>query len=134
MRSSPGTKLNQISLWVLSILRMAIGWHFLYEGIVKLVDPGWTSASYLVGSRWLFSGAFHWIATHPGVLEVVDFLNVWGLILIGLGLMLGVLARYAAMAGIFLLALYYIAGPPFISSTGAYLEGCLLYTSPSPRD
>jgi len=118
-----GAKLNNISLWVLSILRMAIGWHFLYEGIVKLADPGWTAASYLIGSRWLFSGAFHWIATHPGVLQVVDFLNIWGLMLIGLGLMLGVLARYAAMAGIFLVALYYIASPPFISSTGAYLEG-----------
>ncbi|HDS06042.1 MAG TPA: DoxX family membrane protein [Bacteroides sp.] len=123
MRATTGTKLNQVSLWVLSILRMAIGWHFLYEGIVKLVDPGWTSASYLVGSRWLFSGAFQWIATHPGALQVVDFLNIWGLILIGLGLMLGFLARYAAMSGILLLALYYVASPPFISSTGAYLEG-----------
>jgi uncharacterized membrane protein YphA (DoxX/SURF4 family) len=119
----PATGRNNISLWVLSILRMAIGWHFLYEGIVKLADPGWTSASYLISSRWLFSGAFHWISTHPGILQAVDFLNIWGLILIGLGLMLGMLARYANMAGILLLALYYIASPPFISSTGAYLEG-----------
>ena len=117
------TRLNSISLWVLSILRIAIGWHFLYEGIVKLVDPNWTSASYLLESRWLFSGLFHWVVAHPDLLQAVDILNIWGLILIGLGLMLGVLARYAAVGGIALLSLYYLANPPFISSTGAFLEG-----------
>ena len=106
--------MNNISLWVLSILRIAIGWHLLYEGFVKLTGSGWTSAGYLLESRWLFAGLFHWIAAHPGVLQVVDILNIWGLILIGLGLMIGVLARYASMGGIALLALYYIANPPFI--------------------
>ena len=58
-----------------------IGWHFLYEGLVKVLSPGWTSAPFLAESRWLFSGAFHWIAAHPAVLRVVDLLNVWGLVL-----------------------------------------------------
>lgn len=116
-------RFNNLSLWVLSLLRMAIGWHFLYEGIVKLTNPGWTSASYLLESRWLFAGFFNWIAAHPGVLQVVDVLNIWGLILVGLGLMLGLLTRYAALGGMLLLAFYYVANPPFISSTGAYLEG-----------
>ena len=116
-------RLNSLSLWVLTILRIAIGWHFLYEGIVKLTSSGWTSASYLLESRWMFAGLFHWIAAHPGVLQVVDVINIWGLILVGLGLMLGMLSRYAAIGGIVLLAFYYTANPPFISSTGAYLEG-----------
>jgi len=125
MKNSPVTSdnLNRLSLWVLSILRIAIGWHFMYEGIVKLGSSSWTSASYLLESRWLFSGLFHWIVAHPGILQAVDFLNIWGLILIGLGLMLGIVARYAALGGIALLALYYVANPPFISSTGAFLEG-----------
>ena len=29
------------------VLRIMIGWHFLYEGIVKLLDPRWSSAAYL---------------------------------------------------------------------------------------
>ncbi len=120
---SGGSTLNSISLWVLSILRMAIGWHFLYEGIVKLTGTGWTSAGYLLDSRWLFSALFHWIVVHPGVLQVVDIINVWGLILIGLGLMLGLLSRYACMGGVLLLTFYYIANPPFITSSGAFLEG-----------
>ena len=31
----------------LVLLRMAIGWHLLYEGLVKVWTPGWTSAPYL---------------------------------------------------------------------------------------
>ncbi len=122
-KDTSGSAMNNISLWVLSILRMAIGWHFLYEGIVKLTSTGWTSAGYLLESKWLFSGLFHWIVVHPGPLQVVDLLNIWGLILIGLGLMLGLLSRYACLGGVALLALYYIANPPFITSSGAFLEG-----------
>jgi uncharacterized membrane protein YphA (DoxX/SURF4 family) len=118
-----GSKLNNISLWVLSILRIAIGWHFLYEGIVKLISPGWTSAGYLLESKWIFAGFFHWIAASPGVLQVVDFLNIWGLTLVGLGLMLGFLSRIASIGGVALLAFYYLANPPFIGSSGTMLEG-----------
>ncbi|MFQ6046354.1 MAG: DoxX family membrane protein [Gemmatimonadales bacterium] len=108
-------------------LRIFIGWHFFYEGLAKLLNPYWTSAGYLAESQWWFKGWFLKIATSPSALSVVDFLNVWGLILIGLGLMLGLLARPAAIAGIVLLALYYIAAPPFagygysIPAEGSYL-------------
>ena len=33
-----------------TILRMAIGWHFLFEGVSKLVIPNWSSYSYLANS------------------------------------------------------------------------------------
>jgi uncharacterized membrane protein YphA (DoxX/SURF4 family) len=111
----------------LILLRMGIGWHLLYEGLVKLVSPGWTSAPFLAESRWLFSGAFHWIAAHPLVLRVVDLLNVWGLVLIGLALVLGAFSRLAAVSGIVLLFLYYVASPPLVglptsgASEGSYL-------------
>ena len=95
-------------------LRIAIGWHFLYEGLAKLTNPYWTSAGYLAESKWWLSGIFLDIAASPGLLTVVDFLNVWGLILIGAGLMLGVFTRGATIAGIVLLALYYLAAPPLI--------------------
>src|SRR5512143_2289544 len=84
----------------LVLLRMAIGWHLLYEGLVKLFSPGWTSAAFLAESRWLLSGVFHWIAAQPAVLHVVDLLNVWGLVLIGLALLLGAFSRFAALSGI----------------------------------
>jgi len=110
----------------LVLLRMAIGWHLLYEGLVKLVSPGWTSAAFLAESRWLFSGAFHWIAAHPAVLWVVDQLNVWGLLLIGLGLVLGAFTRLAAGSGILLLLLYYVASPPLVGLPTNGAEGSYL--------
>jgi uncharacterized membrane protein YphA (DoxX/SURF4 family) len=97
-------------------LRLAVGWHFLYEGLAKLLIPGWTSAPYLVLSRGIFSGFFHWLASSPGLLRAVDFLNIWGLVFIGLALILGCFSRIASASGIVLLALYYLAHPPLIQT------------------
>ncbi len=111
-------------LTVLLLFRLSIGWHFLYEGIAKLFTPNWSSASYLDSSRWILRDVFNWIAANPLALKVVDFLNIWGLILIGLGLLFGVLSRVASIAGMVLLLLYYIAHPPFIGlDFGAPTEG-----------
>jgi uncharacterized membrane protein YphA (DoxX/SURF4 family) len=113
---------------VLLILRLVIGWHFLYEGISKLLIPDWTSAGYLENSRWIFSGFFHWIASDPVILTIVDWMNIIGLILIGLALVLGVFTRVAGLSGIFLLALYYVANPPFIGTDfGIPVEGHYLF-------
>jgi len=122
---SKGISINisTIGMYILVILRIIIGWHFLYEGLIKLGNPAWTSAGYLELSNWIFAGFFHWIAVSPGVLALVDFINIWGQILIGLGLMLGLFTRISAYSGAILLALYYLANPPFVGSIVASLEG-----------
>ncbi len=108
-------------------LRMLIGWHFLYEGVAKLSNPYWTSVGYLQESKGWFSGFFMDLANNPGALGVVDNLNQWGLLLIGLALLVGVFSRTAAFAGVVMLALYYLAAPPFptleyaMPSEGSYL-------------
>jgi hypothetical protein len=49
---------------------------------------------------------------------------MWGLTLIGLGLMLGALTRIAAVSGMALVFLYYLANPPFIGMDfGVATEG-----------
>lgn len=117
-------------LGILVLLRIVVGWHFLYEGIVKLLLPDWTAAQYLQVSRWIFAPFFQWIADTPSVLAVVDFLNIWGLILIGLGLMLGAFTRLAAVAGMILLAFYYLANPPFVGlDFGIPTEGHYLWVN-----
>jgi uncharacterized membrane protein YphA (DoxX/SURF4 family) len=108
---------NGITVWILTIIRIFAGWHFLYEGIVKLFNPNWSAASYLMESKWLFSGFFHWLISNPGRLGVVDFLNTWGLILIGLFLFIGLFTRIVAISGTLMLLMYYIASPPFVSSS-----------------
>jgi thiosulfate dehydrogenase [quinone] large subunit len=105
-------------LGALVTLRLLIGWHFFYEGLAKLVNPYWTSAEYIDGASWLFAGTFKNIAASPGAVTFVDMLNVWGLMAIGLGLIVGLLTRTATVAGIVVLALYYIVAPPFVGVSG----------------
>jgi thiosulfate dehydrogenase (quinone) large subunit len=100
-------------------LRMLVGWHFCYEGLAKLLNPYWTSAGYLAGSQWFLKKLLIDVAANATAVTVVDFLNQWGLVAIGLALMLGALARGATIAGIVLLALYWIVAPPFASVTYA---------------
>ena len=109
---------------ILLLLRMVLGWHLLYEGIAKLFTPSWSSYNYLSVSKWVFSDLFHWIASHPDLLKIVDLLNIWGLILIGLGLFLGIFTQLSSLSGIVLLSLYYTANPPFIGMDfGVPVEG-----------
>jgi uncharacterized membrane protein YphA (DoxX/SURF4 family) len=97
---------------IITLLRMAIGWHFLYEGVVKIVSGGWSSQSYLVNTSGFFSPFYHWLASSPAI-GVIDWLNIIGLILIGLALFLGIFVRFSAATGALLLILYYFAYPPF---------------------
>jgi len=100
-------------LTLLVLLRILVGWHFLYEGLFKLINPDWTSMGYLLDSQWILKDFFHALASNPSVLATVDFLNMWGLILIGLGLILGVFTRISCIAGMILLSCYYLSHPPF---------------------
>jgi thiosulfate dehydrogenase [quinone] large subunit len=107
-------KYTNFQATALVVLRIFIGWHFFYEGLSKLFNSYWTSAGYLAQSQGLFKGIFHNIAASPAMLTFVDHFNTWALILIGLGLMAGLLTRVSAIGAIVLLALYYVAVPPFV--------------------
>jgi len=106
--------------FIFTCVRILIGWLFLYEGASKLFASGWTSAGFLMESHWLLSGIFHWMAENPAVIKIVDLINIWGLILIGLCLFIGVFTRIASMTGAILLLLYFIANPPFVGFIGAF--------------
>jgi uncharacterized membrane protein YphA (DoxX/SURF4 family) len=124
----PADKYSKWQKIALTSLRVVIGWHFLYEGLSKLFTPGWSSAEYLQISKWFLSGFYHWIALSPKVLALVDFINIWALIIIGLFLILGLSTRLVSIAGIILLSLYYIANPPFIQPNfGIPTEGNYLF-------
>ena len=57
--------LTNSQLYVLVALRVLIGWHILYEGIAKLVSPYWSSAGFLLDSKWIFSGLAKTIVSNP---------------------------------------------------------------------
>ncbi len=110
---------------ITTVFRMAIGWHFLYEGISKMIIANWSSAGFLSNSTGPFAGFYHWMAGSDAIMNIVDPANIAGLILIGLGLSLGVALRLSSISGIILLMLYYFAYPPFGGSLAGTIEGSL---------
>jgi len=106
--------LNNAQLYGLVILRVLIGWHILYEGVSKLISPYWSSAAYLLDSKWIFSGLAETIVSNPTLLTISDYVNMWGLTLVGLCLLLGIFSKQAAVGGMLLISLYYLFAPPFL--------------------
>jgi len=109
-----GWKLSWWAMASIVLLRVLIGWHFLYEGVAKLSKPAWSAAGYLQQSKGMLAELFRWMAGSPNVLEYVNPLNMWGLTLIGLGLILGCFTRLSAAAGMLIVLMYYLANPPWV--------------------
>lgn len=97
--------------YALLLLRLALGWLFLYAGITKIMDPSWSAAGYLNNAK-TFHEFFAWFAL-PGNIGWVNFVNEWALLLIGIALILGLFTRHAAIIGIVLMALYYFPALDF---------------------
>src|SRR3990167_3734027 len=95
------------------LLRLGIGWFFVYAGWSKVVTyftdaPDFTAAGFLSNLPGPFASLFSPLAGNV----MVDYLNAYGLLLIGVAILLGVLVRWAAFWGIVLMVLYYLAGYP----------------------
>ena len=97
----------------LMMLRLFIGWHFMYEGLVKIMNPKWTSLPYLLDSKGPAASFFIKLTQDDSLMTTINFLNEWALLLIGLGLTL--------------LALYTLSHPSFVGASymmpfeGSYL-------------
>lgn len=108
-------------------LRILIGWYFLYEGLVKVLNPHWTSLGYLKDSKGLFAPFFKFLTEHEVIMNIVDTINIYGLVIIGLFLILGCFVRFAGLGAIALLGLYYLSHPPLLDvsymlpTEGSYL-------------
>lgn len=97
--------MSQSEKIALFFLRVGMGWYLFHAGVVKILDPTWTSAGFLSHTQFGFFNAF----LSPSVLPIVDFLNEWGLTLIGLSFIFGVAVRVSSVFGALLLMLYYFA-------------------------
>jgi len=107
-------KYTRAQLNAIVLLRVLIGWHFLYEGVAKFMKGNWSAIGFLSQSKWIFAGFFKWLAANPTLLNIVNQMNMYGLILIGLGLIMGCFTRIASYAGVLLILLYYFCNPPFM--------------------
>ena len=104
------------------LMRIFIGWHFLYEGVIKLYNPDWTSFGYLASAQGPLKPVFIALSSET-VLGWVDVMNMTALIVVGITLILGIYEKLGAFIGIGLLALYYLAHPPFPWLMQANVEG-----------
>ena len=96
-----------------AILRIVIGWHFLYEGVWKLMQKGeWSCASYLTAAQGPLAPLFKWMSAQGWIVALGDWAVQLGLVAIGLALVSGILARIAALFGIALMAMFYCCQPP----------------------
>lgn len=96
---------NQLKIAVF-LSRVGLGILFFYAGITKVLNPNWSAAGYLKGAK-TFPELYQWFAS-AGNIGWVNFLNEWGLTLVGLALIFGLLVRWASLGGILIMALYYL--------------------------
>ncbi len=106
---------SKITTITLVLLRLVVGYHFLYEGMNKLFIDNWSAAPFLLQSNWLFSDFFHFIANNQSLLSVINIVNIWGQIFIGVSLLVGLFSSVTALFGAILILSYYVAVPPFAS-------------------
>jgi thiosulfate dehydrogenase (quinone) large subunit len=120
-------KLSRWPMIAITVLRVLVGWHFLYEGLAKLTSPTWSAVGYMKASRGPFAGLFKWIASQPHLLDNANLITMYGLTLVGVLLILGLFTRLASVAGIGFVLLFYLCNPPFVGyfysipTEGSYL-------------
>lgn len=92
-------------------IRLVLGLFYFYAGFSKLINPEWSSAGFLKGAK-TFPELYAWFGS-DGIVGIVDFMNEWGLTLLGISLILGLFVRLSASLGVLLMALYYLPGLDF---------------------
>src|SRR3989338_4291584 len=93
---------QKISLF---LLRIGTGWMMFYAGMTKILNPAWSAAGYLTNAT-TFTGFYAWLAS-PALLPLINFMNEWGLTLLGISLILGIGVRLSSVLGAALMLLYY---------------------------
>jgi len=120
-------KIPRWPMVAITVLRVLVGWHFLYEGIAKITAPSWSAAGYLKQARGPFAGLFKSLAAQPDLLANADLITMWGLTAVGVLLILGLFTRLASLGGIGFIVLFYLCNPPFVGyfysipTEGSYL-------------
>jgi thiosulfate dehydrogenase [quinone] large subunit len=119
----------------LILVRTVIGWHFAYEGLYKLLLPGWTregarlaawsAKGYLQASTGPFAPLLHRLGDSAAA-PWIDTLMPIALLLVGLSLMLGLFTQLGCIGAIGLLTIFYVSMPPTTGMPQPGAEGAYL--------
>ena len=123
---------------LLVVLRTLIGWHFLYEGYIKLIRPAWgpdgvpldpwSAAGYLRSATGPLAGAFHALAASSWI-GTLDTVVPFALVAIGVALMLGLLTQLGCAGAMALLTLFYVSAVPTTGVQELRAEGAYLFVN-----
>jgi thiosulfate dehydrogenase [quinone] large subunit len=130
------TALSPFQQTALVLLRTFIGWHFLYEGYFKFMLPAWapdgkplaawTSAGFIKAVNGPLASVARAATSSPAMQLWIDRLVMFGLIAVGVSLMLGLLTRIGCIGGLLLLAMFYFMAIPTTGLPQAGAEGTYL--------
>ena len=109
-------------LFGLVLLRLTIGWHFLYEGVIKFYNPYWSARGYLLGAEGAFKPLFTWLSG-DSMIGLVNGANVGLTVAVGATLLLGIFTRIGAAIGCLLLLMFYLAHPPLHGYAASTMGG-----------
>jgi thiosulfate dehydrogenase [quinone] large subunit len=104
---------NKTSQKALLVLRLALGWLMLYAGLDKVLSGNFSAAGFLMGAKTFHS--FYVFLAQPSIIGLINFVNEWGLTLLGVSLILGIFVRLSSILGAVLMLLYYFASNTFPS-------------------
>ncbi|MFC3478045.1 DoxX family protein [Halobacterium litoreum] len=91
-------------------LRLVMAWTFLQAGLDKLLAGDWTAAPFLLNAippGNPLADLFTTLGTD--YVGLVNVLNVWGQILVGLALLVGAFVRFSAFWGAVMMLFYWLA-------------------------
>jgi thiosulfate dehydrogenase [quinone] large subunit len=110
------------------LLRIAVGWHFAFEGYQKVRGPGdWTAAGYLKNAQGPLADRFKQLAGDDSLLGFIDIGMSWGMLVIGVCFMLGLLTRTTGLLLMLMLVGFYLSAPPWTGQKLPVEEGNYLY-------
>lgn len=111
----------------IAILRIALGWLFLYQGYVAFTDPAWSLATY-IGSAKTFPAFYSYILT-PALFATVSSVIKFLFVAVGGLLVLGIFARPASIMGIALMLFFYfpILNFPLVDGGFYVIDSHIIY-------
>lgn len=106
---------------IIFLLRLCLGWVFLYAASHQVFVPGWSVTGFLEHTK-TFHGLFS-LFTGPVIAPIISFLVSYGHLLIGLSLIFGLFVRVSSFFGILLMLLYWMAHMdfPYISDHNNFI-------------
>jgi thiosulfate dehydrogenase [quinone] large subunit len=91
------------------ILRLAMGWIFIWSGFDKLIT-NFSATGFLVnGTSGPLKDTFVRMGESQTAINVIDPLVIWGQILIGFSLVLGIFTRFGLLMASLMVFMFYLA-------------------------